>query len=82
MAKSPKTRLRALVGLNYPVGRSLTLVRKRGLKNFSAEEVAKLDIKRVEPGGYCDDAPKEMISSWLTNGKIERVGEPKKKRGG
>ena len=76
MAKKPKptTRLRAVIGLSYPVGESLKRVMEvGGLRNLTPEESASLTMRRVIPGGWCDDIPMEPRAAFLRAGKIEEV---------
>ena len=72
--KKKRTRLRSVCGHSYPVGESLARVKEAGgLSKMTAEQVAALDIKRVAPGGWCDDMPEECRPAFLRRGKIEEV---------
>lgn len=78
MSKKKKSRLRALVGLTYPVGASVKMVREAGgIRNLSPEQRDKLRMKRVEPGDWCDDLPPNDVKAFLEGNrpKIERVKE-------
>ena len=69
-----RTRLRSVVGHEYPVGESLARVKRAGgLRNLTEEEVATLDVRKVPPGGWCDDIPEECCAAFLARGKIEEV---------
>ncbi len=69
-----RTRLRSILGHEYPVGESLARVKRAGgLHRMSAEQIASLTIKRVPPGGWCDDIPEECRAVFLRRGKIEEV---------
>ncbi len=74
MKTKKRTRLRSVLGHEYPVGESLARVKRAGgLHNMTAEQIASLDIKRVPPGGWCDDIPKECRPAFLQRGKIVEV---------
>lgn len=68
-------RLRAVVGLHYPEpGKSLEIVRAAGgLSKLSEEERAKVKIKDVRAGAWCDDLPEESRASLIRKGRVEVV---------
>jgi len=78
------SRLRAVVGVSYPDPSSLPIVEKAGgLSKLSDDERAKVKIKNVKPGGYCDDLPQKSIKNFIKWGYVVEVdGEPKKAKKG
>lgn len=64
-------RLKAVRGFSYPDPSSIAAVRKAGgLSKMSPEERKKVKMRRVEPGGFCDDMPKESQNHYLKTGAI------------
>lgn len=78
------SRLRAVVGVSYPDPASLAIVEKAGgLSKLSDEQRAKVKIKDVRVGGFCDDMPKKSVKDFLKWGYIREVdSEPKKAKKG
>lgn len=77
-------RLKAKVGLMYPVGAGLAALRAAGgFSRMTPEARAAVEFKRVQPGEYCDDIPTESLEARLALGDVERVtvDEPPKRRG-
>ena len=81
-------RLRANVGISYPDPESLKIVEKAGgLSKLTDEQRAKVKIRDIKAGGFCDDMPQKSIKSFLKLGYIREVdlsGSPKsgkKKKG-
>jgi hypothetical protein len=77
-------RLRAIVGISYPDSSSLKIVQKAGgLSKLTDEQQAKVTIKNVNPGGYCDDIPEASRKNFLKFGYIKEVDSvaTKPKRG-
>lgn len=70
-----KTRLKALKGLSYPEpGKSLEIVYKAGgRRKLTAEQRAKVKIKEVMPGEWCDDFPVKTLQHFIQKGAIEVV---------
>jgi hypothetical protein len=67
-------RLRAKVGLTYPTGASLEVVRKAGgIKKLTAEQGAELELKHVAAGEPCDDLPEESRKWMVAQGLVEVV---------
>lgn len=67
-------RLRAKVGITYPVGDSVEVIRKAGgIRKLSPEKRARLNFKRANPGDWCDDIPDAPRGAYLAAGKIEEV---------
>lgn len=64
-------RLRALVGLTYPARECQAMVAAAGgLRCLTADERARLQMRRVEAGEYCDDLPDTSIPILLEQGAI------------
>ena len=78
------SRLRAVVGVSYPDPASLAIVEKAGgLSKLSDEQRAKVKMKDVKAGGFCDDIPKKSVKSFLKWGYIrEGDGDTKKAKKG
>tara|TARA_R110000824_G_scaffold8899_3_gene40388 strand:- start:4880 stop:5119 length:240 start_codon:yes stop_codon:yes gene_type:complete len=78
------SRLRAVVGVSYPDPTSLAIVEKAGgLSKLSDEQRAKVKMKDVKAGGFCDDMPAKSIKNFLKWGYIREVdSEPKKGKKG
>ena len=73
-ATATKTRLRALVGLNYPTPQSLAIVNQAGgLSKLTTEQRTKVKNKRVEAGGWCDDVPASALPYLLQARQVEEV---------
>jgi|TARA_R110000824_G_scaffold21078_6_gene78873 hypothetical protein len=69
-------RLKALVGISYPDAASLGIVLKAGgLSKLDDEQLAKVKMRNVKPGGFCDDIPEASKKSFLKFGYIEKVGD-------
>lgn len=67
-------RLKAVRGLEYPDARSLEIVREAGnLSKLTSEQRSRIRLKRVEPGGWCDDIPSESLQHYLENGAVVSV---------
>ena len=74
------TRFRATVELTYPTPASLKVVLAAGgMTKLSEEQRAKVTLKRVPAGSYCDDIPEKSIKKLLARGHITEVGADKKK---
>ena len=76
-------RLRAIVNIDYPAdAESLKIIRSvGGRRNLSAKQQAKVKIKSVNPGEWCDDLYESIVEHWIKKGYVERVkvaGEPAK----
>ncbi len=65
-------RLKAIIGLDYPEpGKSLELVRRAGgRKKLSPEDRAKVRIREVAPGDWCDDLPVESRAHLIAKGSV------------
>ena len=73
-ATATKTRLRALVGLDYPTPQSLSIVNEAGgLSKLTPEQRKKVKTKRVEAGGWCDDIPASALPYLLQARQVEEV---------
>jgi len=70
-----KTRLRAIRGLSYPEpGESLELVYKVGGRSkLTAEQRARVKIREIAPGEWCDDLPVKSRDHFITKGVIEII---------
>ena len=67
-------RLKAIVGISYPDSASLKIVQKAGgLSKLSDEQRAKVKIKNVKAGGFCDDIPEDSRKNFLKLGYIREV---------
>lgn len=84
-----KTRLKARVGITYPVGDSVKVIAKAGgIRNLTPAQRAALTLKRVEKDGYCDDIPEigpngsNPKAAYLAAGRIEEVKVRKGKANG
>ena len=67
-------RLKAVVGVSYPDAASLKIVQKAGgLSKLSEEQRAKVKIKNVKAGGFCDDIPESSREGFLKLGYIKEV---------
>ena len=68
-------RLRAVRGIDYPAdSKSLEIVRSAGgRQNLTAEQEAKVRIRDVKPGDWCDDLPKSSVDHQIKKGAVERV---------
>ena len=74
MSKAKKERrLRALTGMNYPIGDCVALVYRKGLRNLTPKELEGCTFRRVEAGEFCDDLPEQPRKAWLERGRIEWV---------
>ena len=71
---APRFRLRAVVGLKYPVGDSLQVVLDAGgMSKLTNAQAAELDCKTPQAGEWCDDMPEGSVDAFIAKGAIERV---------
>ena len=70
-----KKRLRATTGLHYPAdAESLRIVLKAGgFRNLTAEQRARVRIKEVAAGDWCDDMPTVSQAHQISRGHVEVV---------
>ena len=67
-------RLKAIVGISYPDSASLKIVQKAGgLSKLSEQQRAKVKIKNVKPGGFCDDLPEASRKNFLKFKYVKEV---------
>ena len=67
-------RLRAKQGLTYPAPASQALVEKAGgLSKLTPTERAKVKLRRVEAGEWCDDLPEPSKAHLIEQNLVEVV---------
>lgn len=67
-------RLKAIVGISYPDASSLKIVQKAGgLSKLTDEQRAKVKIRNIKAGGFCDDLPETSLRSFLKLGYVKEV---------
>lgn len=81
---TPKTRLRALRGFDYPNAAGIKVVRKAGGRSKLTEEqsatLRESQLVRVEAGDWCEKTPKEMVPALIADGTLEQVPADSKGR--
>lgn len=66
-------RLRAVTMQIYPKPEYLADVKRAGgLSKLKDEQKAKM-LRKVMPGGWCDDLPPAYVADLIANGRIEEV---------
>jgi hypothetical protein len=69
-------RLKAVVGVSYPDAASLKIVEKAGgLSKLTDQQRARVKVKNVKAGGFCDDIPESARKGFLRLGYIRKVSE-------
>lgn len=67
-------RLKAVIGLTYPEPKSLELVLEAGgLSKLTAKQRAKVKLRYVKPGEWCDDLPECSRDHLITKGSVIKV---------
>lgn len=67
-------RLRAKTGLSYPDAQSLAIVTEAGgMHSLTPKQRAKVTLKTVKAGQWCDDFPACSLAYRLERGHIEEV---------
>ena len=67
-------RLRAKTGLTYPDVQSLPIVTEAGgMGSLTPKQRAKVNLKTVKAGQWCDDFPACSLAYRLERGHIEEV---------
>jgi len=77
-------RLKAKIGLTYPDASSLEIVREAGgLSKLTPEQRAKVKLREIKPGEWCDDVPKESREHLIEKGTVVlvQIEEPKAHEG-
>jgi len=67
-------KLRATVDLVYPTPASLKVVLAAGgISKLTPEQRAKVSLKTVKAGKFCDDLPAESRDALIKRGAVEEV---------